>query len=408
METTVTARRTAAALWVLACLGAAGCGMLGRRADPATTGPKPRPIDPPSQEAVRAAIGRGVAFLVKRQNTNGSWGSSRDMGRGIYSPVPGGYVAFHTATTALCVMALSEAGSDRPGAAGALRRGEDWLLANVSKLRISSLDAMYNNWAHAYSIQALVRMLKSAQADPKRRERIRTLIKGQLARLKRYQHLDGGWGYYAFGHMPVRSSASSTSFTTATVLVALHEARQAGIPPAKTVTDRAVPALRAQRRPDFAYSYHHHLTKIGAIYPLTQPPGSLGRSQTCNAAMRLWGDNATTDAVIKTWLNRLLARNDWLSMARKQRFPHQGFYYIAAYFYYYGHYYAAVCIDLLPAEERPHFQDHLAHILLPKQEKDGSWWDFPFYNYHQQYGTAFAVMSLQRCLRPAETAAREP
>jgi hypothetical protein len=31
------------------------------------------------------------------------------------------------------------------------------------------------------------------------------------------------------------------------------------------------------------------------------------------------------------------------------------------------------------------------------QEKDGSWWDFPLYNYHQQYGTAFALMALKRC-----------
>jgi hypothetical protein len=43
------------------------------------------------------------------------------------------------------------------------------------------------------------------------------------------------------------------------------------------------------------------------------------------------------------------------------------------------------------------YQDHLARILLGHQERDGSWWDYPFYNYHQQYGTAFALMSLQHC-----------
>jgi len=36
------------------------------------------------------------------------------------------------------------------------------------------------------------------------------------------------------------------------------------------------------------------------------------------------------------------------------------------------------------------------------QEKDGSWWDFPLYNYHQQYGTAFALMSLGKCRHAAE------
>ena len=38
-------------------------------------------------------------------------------------------------------------------------------------------------------------------------------------------------------------------------------------------------------------------------------------------------------------------------------------------------------------------------FLLGLQEKDGSWWDYPLYNYHQQYGTAFALMSLKRCVR---------
>ena len=69
------------------------------------------------------------------------------------------------------------------------------------------------------------------------------------------------------------------------------------------------------------------------------------------------------------------------------------------YFYYYGHYYAAFCIKTLPKADQALYQNHLAAILLPLQEKDGSWWDYPFYDYHQQYGTAMALMSLRRCLR---------
>jgi len=379
----------------------AGCGMFGKPYDPATSGPIPKPIVPPSQKTIKTAIDGGIAFLVKTQNSNGSWGTSRDRGRGIICPIPAGHDAYNSAVTALCVMALTEARAGQPGVDETLRRGEDWLLANLAKVRISSLDVMYNNWAHAYGIQALVRMLETAKDDPKRCERIRKLIKGQLARLKRYQHLDGGWGYYAFGgELPVRSGAGSATFMTAAVLIAMAEARDIGIPPAKIAVKRAMYALRKQRRPDFAYPYAHHFGKMSALYPLTQKPGSLARSQTCNAAMRMWGDEPTTDGVIKAWLNRLFARTGWLDTARKQDAPHQGHYYIAAYFYYFGHYYAGLCIDLLPPAERPWFQGHLASILLPKQEKDGSWWDFPLYNYHQQYGTAYAIMSLQRCLQP--------
>ena len=44
----------------------------------------------------------------------------------------------------------------------------------------------------------------------------------------------------------------------------------------------------------------------------------------------------------------------------------------------------------------------LAKLMLDRQEKNGSWWDYPLYNYHQQYGSAFALMTLHRCL-PSET-----
>ena len=40
--------------------------------------------------------------------------------------------------------------------------------------------------------------------------------------------------------------------------------------------------------------------------------------------------------------------------------------------------------------------------MLDRQEKDGSWWDYPLYDYHQPYGTAFALMTLQRCLPVVE------
>jgi hypothetical protein len=101
--------------------------------------------------------------------------------------------------------------------------------------------------------------------------------------------------------------------------------------------------------------------------------------------------------VLDTWLDRLWARNGWLDIGRKRPIPHESWMQVAGYFFYYGHFYGALCIEELPREEARVHQDHLATILLALQEKNGSWWDFPFYNYHQQYGTAYALMSLARC-----------
>jgi hypothetical protein len=42
--------------------------------------------------------------------------------------------------------------------------------------------------------------------------------------------------------------------------------------------------------------------------------------------------------------------------------------------------------------------------LLDLQEKDGSWWDYPLYDYHQPYGTGYTLMALAWCRDALETA----
>ena len=101
--------------------------------------------------------------------------------------------------------------------------------------------------------------------------------------------------------------------------------------------------------------------------------------------------------MLRAWLDRLFARGMWLDIGRKRPIPHESWFAIAGYFFYYGHYYAAKCIEELPVADRPELRGQLAHRLLSLQEKDGSWWDYPLYNYHQQYGTAFVLMSLKYC-----------
>lgn len=387
---------------VCCMIAMSGCAL--HRENPAEVAPIPHPITPPSQEAIKASIDRGVQFLVGNQNSDGSWGHVRHKAFNIVMPIPSGHHGVKVAVTALCVTALIEAGEGRPGAADALARGEDWLLVNIPLVRQSATDIMYNNWTHAYSIVALVHMLKHDPGDEARRKRIGEIIQGQIDRLARYQHLDGGWGYYGSGLTSVPSIAASASFITATIMIALHDAQEAGFTVPKKTIDKAMASMRIDRRPDFGYTY----TNLRGRYPLwriNKPPASMARTQAGNAAMRLWGEKATTLPIIRAWLNRLFARNYWLSMTRKQIYPHQGHFGIAAYFFYYGHYYAGLCIDLLPPEERPRFRGYLANVLVPLQEKDGCWWDFPLYDYHQQYGTAFAVMALNRCLSPSEAPA---
>lgn len=362
----------------------------------AVRAPRVKPIAPPTPERLEDSIRRGVDFLVGYQNPNGSWGSpTRTKGLNIYAPVPGAHHAFRTATTALCVSALIETGSDTPEVGKAIEKGEQYLLTYLPRLKRATPDAIYNVWGHAYSIQTLVRMHRRHE-EPGTRERIVELIQLQFDMLNRYESVDGGWGYYDFRLGTKKPASSSISFVNATVLVAFHEAKSIGVEPPQRTVDRAIEAIKRQRKPDFSYLYGEYL-KDRPMRGINRPGGSLGRSQACNISLRFWGDEKITDEVLDTWLHRLFARNGWLDIGRKRPIPHEAWFQVAGYFYYYGHYYGALCIESLPPEQQGLFKAHMAATIMPKQEKDGSWWDYPLYDYHQPYGTAFSLMTLVRC-----------
>ena len=361
----------------------------------------PGPPAPLTPEKLESSIRRGIAFLLKDQNKDGSWGSAeRTKALNIYAPVPGAHHAFRAAVTALCVDALIEVDDGSDAVRKAIERGEESLLEQLPKVRRAEPTAIYNVWTHGYGVQALAQMYRRLPKDEKRREKIEAMIREQYDLLGRYESVEGGWGYYDFGAQTQRPDSSSTSFVNAAVLVAFHDAKAIGVPPSEKITRRAIESLRFQRKPDFTYLYGTYLRNVPTM-GINRPGGSLGRSQACNLALRLWGDKAITDEVLKSWLDRLVTRQGWLDMGRKRPIPHESHFQVAGYFYYFGHYYAALCVEQLPAADRPFYRDHLGHILLDRQEADGSWWDYPLYNYHQQWGTAFALMSLKRCRQAA-------
>ena len=233
--------------------------------------------------------------------------------------------------------------------------------------------------------------------DTEKQAKIVELIRMQFDMLTRYESVDGGWGYYDFRYQANQPTSDSISFVNGTVLVAMAEAKAMGVDPPERVVQRAIAAILRQQKIDFSYMYGEYL-KYQPMRGINRPGGSLGRSQCCNCALRAWGDEKITDNVIKNWIYRLYVRNGWLDIGRKRPIPHEAWMQVAGYFYYYGHYYAALCLDQLPEPERDPYRPLLAKLMLDRQEKDGSWWDYPLYDYHQPYGTSFALMTLHRCL----------
>jgi hypothetical protein len=351
---------------------------------------------------IAEAIERGVKFLLADQRPDGGWGSpEKTKGLNIYAPPPGAHDAFKSAVTSLAVMALIEAEPRLPEAqradvAKAIERGAKWLDKHLPEVRRATPDALYNVWGHAYSIQALVKLYERAAGDAELQAKWKRHAQAQADMLARYSFVGGGWSYYDFEAGTQIPGDAAFSFTTATGLIALKQAEAIGVEFPERLTKKAITSILRQQRPDFSYNYGEY-TRLDPRYR-ERAGGSLGRSQACNLALRMYGDKRITDKVLQDWLTRLFNRNGWLDMGRKRPIPHESYFAVAGYFYYYGHWHAALCIDELPEAERAANQQRLAQMIVPKQERDGSWWDYPFYNYHQQYGTAMAVMTLVRCL----------
>lgn len=362
--------------------------------------PRPESEDPPGRAELEDSVRRGIDFLCEIQYKSGCWGGPQQTkGFDIYAPVPGAHHGFRAAVTSLVLSALIQSGDTREKVSRAIDRGEDWMLVHLQNVRRADGVAIYNIWAHAYSIQALLLLQQRAAEDTQKIHKLGELVRQQIDLLDRYESVDGGWGYYDFNAQTKQPSSKVTSFSAATCVIELLRARENGYDVPERSTARAVVSIKKQRKPDFSYLYGaHHWHK--PLYSINRPGGSLGRSQVCNLALRRAGDKEVTDQVLIDWLDRLFARNLWLDIGRKRPIPHESYFAVAGYFFYYGHYYAAECIHELPTKERPRYQALLANLLINLQEKDGSWWDFPLYNYHQPYGTAFAVMSLLRC-RPS-------
>ncbi|MCC7137290.1 MAG: hypothetical protein IT460_02535 [Planctomycetes bacterium] len=386
-------------LLALVLAATAGVALSALSARAPRSAPPARAGAAPARAAVEAAVRRGVAHLVASQQRSGSWGSPASNLWDIYAPVPGAFYTFEVAVTGLAVSALLEAGDEVEGAPATAERGLSWLLANHRKARRNSPDVLYNVWAHAYALEAFARALDH-ETDDTRRAVLRKACDECIDYLGRFEFVDGGWGYYNFDIVAQRPEHGATSFTTASVLLALHRAAQHGVAVPRKLVDRGLALVDMTRKPDwnFAYSWDHRYYPQGGI---NKTGGSLARAPACIGAMARWGRAVPTSAPVGA-LERLEQHGHLLLIARKYPYPHESWFQNSGYFTFYGYYYATELFDLVPPDARRRAAASIVADLLPLQEPDGSWWDYQLYSYHKPYGTAFVLLSLLRCrdLRP--------
>ncbi|MBL8694407.1 MAG: hypothetical protein JNJ88_09960 [Planctomycetes bacterium] len=349
----------------------------------------------PTAQDMRVGLERGLQFLLKDQNSDGSWGSHRNMESTFWSN-PESHRSWRVATTGLVVMTLLDA-MQLPEAAGAVDRGLDYIVANCDLKRPSDWDTD-DVWGELYGLQAIARALQSPRYKTgERRAKLEGAAKIFLATLERRQSPNGGWGYYADAEDAWRSQWA-TSFTSAGVVLAMLDSKAAGLPVNEKVLAGAVKAVKRCRLPNGAYSYDvMAIPAPSAGEGINNVKGSLGRIQVCNLALFRVGEVVTAKDLVEG-LDKFFEHHKFLDVARMRPIPHEAYYYNAGYFYFYGHYYAAGVLEAIPAEHRARFVPQLARDVLKTQEADGSMWDFTMQSYSRPYATAFSMMTLQRIL----------
>ena len=125
----------------------------------------PTSIEGPSPSEIQSSIDSGVRFLLETQNSDGSFGSHvSKRTREVFAPVPGSHHAFRGATTALAVSSLIECKPDDPEVQKSVQAAKKWIFEKFGKIKRAQGDTIYNVWAHAFGIQALVK-LKSVEGQ---------------------------------------------------------------------------------------------------------------------------------------------------------------------------------------------------------------------------------------------------
>ena len=85
--------------------------------------------------------------------------------------------------------------------------------------------------------------------------------------------VDGGWAYYDFDDHTQKPSGSSIRFVTAAVLVALHDAKLAGVDVPQRLIDRAIASILRQRKPDFSI----RLRRVSEVSAAAADQSSVGQ-----------------------------------------------------------------------------------------------------------------------------------
>lgn len=325
----------------------------GQAQDPARGAPAT--IEPPEiTPAVRAAIDRGLQYLARAQNRDGSW---RTHGANGNYPV---------AMTSLAGLGLL-AGGNTPSQGPYARNVSSALTFVLQSARRDGLISQIEEESHCmhghgFALLFLAECM-GVEEDPQRLAQIRLALQRGVELTGRSQNAAGGWLY-------TPDSGGDEGSVTVTQVQGLRAARNAGIAVPKRVIDNAMKYLADSANEDGGIRY-----QVGDKGP--SRPAITAAAVACYFNAGEYDHPHARKALV--FVERNLAPRQ---MEASRYFGH----------YYYGQMYMAQVMYLSGEEKWNAYFEPMREVLLERQEADGSWMGD---HVGPTYGTAVALLILQ-------------
>ena len=350
-------------------------------------------------EPTRKAVDRGLRFLARAQNPDGSWTS--DAGNKVnedYSVAPGGKDVPHVGVTALAILGFLAAGHvpGRGPYGDVVDRAVEFLLSRVNDDGFIAADGT-RMYSHAFATLALAEVYGMSRA-PRLREKLQSAIELTV----KCQNATGGWRYVPF-------TVDSDMSVTVCQVVALRAAMNVGIKVPQDTIDRALRYVidsvitDARRSPEEeigAFYYQPSNTRWNrSSFPLT----AAGLTTLFQAG--IYDDQALLRYMERHGIQKKPAPELDRTLAYLERtYGAMRNQYARHYFFYYGNYYAAQAMynvgGLEPARwER--WYDRVRVDLLSLEQKgtapgsreEVGWWQSNVGDTHT-FATAVAILIL--------------
>ncbi|MCA9244884.1 MAG: terpene cyclase/mutase family protein [Phycisphaerales bacterium] len=314
---------------------------------------------PPSQPSeidarARSAIEKGLRYLARSQNRDGSWRTNGSTG------------GYPTAMTALSGLALLASGST-PTEGPYARNVSAALTFILKSARPDGLIAQLEEESqcmhgHGFALLFLAQCY-GMEEDPRRQAQIRQALQRGVELTGRSQSPAGGWLYTPDAN---RDEGS----VTVTQVQGMRAARNAGIAVPKRVVDRAMQYLIDSANPDGGIRY-----QVSDNGP--SRPAITAAAVVCYYNAGQYDDPHAVKAM--KFCDETLSARGALGA---RSFGH----------YFYAHLYLAQAVYLSgEAKWKPYFDD-MRERLIQMQAPDG-WWDGDHVG--ETYGTAVALLILQ-------------